>query len=248
MKNLTLLLLSIISFSLHSQLLELDYRSPEKKESQFKISLFRQYMLGVNTLGHVDLSGEVMSINYSSSSGFMGGLSVIGTTSIFYKNKDDKKNNLTHLLNPTGGFNGSLYFLFTLQEKEKSSLKLSSRLGIKWIKGSPLKGFENYFLSGYGMLGSVYQRILFEDAPENQRIDFWLYPHLIASQVGEENLEVFFDNNLESQNYGYGLQTGLVINRKLRLVFLLNQFLSSPVPETTGIPVLRFTVGYRFRT
>ena len=64
----------------------------------------------------------------------------------------------------------------------------------------------------------------------------------------KENLEVFFDNNLESQNYGFGLQTGLVINRKLRLVFLLNQFLSYSVRETTGIPVLRFSLGYRFRT
>ena len=248
MKNLFLLMLFITSDNLYSQLLKLDYSSLEKKESLLKISLFRQYMLGVNTLGHIDLSGEVMSINYSSSSGFMGGLSVIGTTSIFYKNKDDKKNNLTHLLNPTGGFNGSLYFLFTLQEKEKSSLKLSSQLGIKWIQGRALKGFENSFLSEYGMLGVVYQRILYENALENQRIDFWIYPHLMASQVGEENLEIFFDNQLETISYGYGLQTGVEFNRKVRLVFLLNQFLSSPVPETTGIPVLRFTVGYRFRT
>ena len=108
--------------------------------------------------------------------------------------------------------------------------------------------FENYFLSEYLMSGVVYQRLIFEDALENQRVDFWVYPHLMASQVGEENLEVFFDNNLESQNYGFGLQTGLVINRKLRLVFLLNQFLSYSVRETTGIPVLRFSLGYRFRT
>ena len=189
-----------------------------------------------------------MSINYSGSGGFIGGLSVIGTTNLFYSNKDDKKNNLTHLLNPMGGINGSLYFLLPLLENEKNSLKLSSRFGIKWIQGIALKGFENYFLSEYVMLGVVHQRLIFEDALENQRVDFWVYPHLMASQVGEENLEVFFDNNLEFQNYGYGLQTGLVINRKLRLVFLLNQFLNSPVPETTGIPVLRFTVGYRFRT
>lgn len=248
MKKLIFLLFLITSFNLKGQLLEFNYRSLEKKESQFKISLFKQYLLGVNTLGHVDLSGEVMSINFSGSAGFIGGLTVIGTTNLFYSNKDDKKNNLTHLLNPMGGINGSLYFLLPLLENEKNSLKLSSRFGIKWIQGIALKGFENYFLSEYVMLGVVHQRLVFEDALENQRVDFWVYPHVMASQVGEENLEVFFDNKLESQNYGYGLQTGLVINRKLRLVFLLNQFLNSPVPETTGIPVLRFTVGYRFRT
>ena len=248
MKQLIFLLFLITSNDLKGQILELNYRSHEKKESQFKISLFKQYLVGVNTLGHIDLSGEVMSINYSGSGGFIGGLSVIGTTNLFYSNKDDKKNNLTHLLNPIGGINGSLYFLLPLMENKKNSLKLSSRFGIKWIQGRALKGFENYFLSEYVMIGVVHQRLIFEDALENQRVDFWVYPHLMASQVGEENLEVFFDNNLEFQNYGYGLQTGLVINRKLRLVFLLNQFLNSPVPETTGIPVLRFTVGYRFRT
>ena len=248
MKKLISLLFLITSINLKGQLLELNYLSPEKKESQFKISLFKQYLVGVNTLGHVDLSGEVMSINFSGSGGFMGGLTVIGTTNLFYSNKDDRKNNLSHLLNPMGGINGSFYFLLPLLKNEKNSLKLSSRFGIKWIEGRALKGFENYFLSEYLMSGVVHQRLIFEDALENQRVDFWVYPHLMASQVGEENLEVFFDNNLEFQNYGYGLQTGLVINRKLRLVFLLNQFLSSSVPETTGIPVLRFTVGYRFRT
>ena len=248
MKKLIFLLFLVTCINLKGQLLKLNYRSPEKKESQFKISLFKQYLVGFNTLGNIDLSGEVMSINYIGSSGFMGGLTVIGTKNLFYSNKDDKKNNLTHLLNPMGGINGSLYFLLTLQENEKNSLKLSSRFGIKWIQGIALKGFENYFLSEYVILGVVHQRLIFEDALENQRVDFWVYPHLMASQVGEENLEVFFDNNLESQNYGYGLETGLVINRKLRLVFLMNQFLSSPAPDTTGIPVLRFTVCYRFRT
>mgnify|MGYP005751211607 FL=1 len=246
MKNLILLMLFITSVNLYSQLLRLDYRSPEKKESQFKISLFKQYMLGVNTLGHLDLSGEVMSINYSGSSGFMGGLSVMGTTTLFYSNDDDKKNNLTHLLNPIGGINGSLYFLFALQKKEKSSLKLSSRLGIKWIQGSALKGFENYFLSRYGALGSVYQRILFEDALENQRIDFWIYPHLMASQVGEENLKIFFDNQLETISYGYGLQTGVEFNLKVRLIFLLNQFINPINSDALGNPVLRLILSYRF--
>jgi len=248
MKKLISLLFLITSINLEGQLLELNYRSPEKKESQFKISFLKQYLVGVNTLGHIDLSGEVMSINFSGSGGFMGGLTVIGTTNLFYSNKNDKKNNLSHLLNPMGGINGSFYFLLPLLKNEKNSLKLSSRFGIKWIQGRALKGFENYFLSEYLMSGVVYQRLIFEDALENQRVDFWVYPHLMASQVGEENLEVFFDNNLESQNYGFGLQTGLVINRKLRLVFLLNQFLSYSVRETTGIPVLRFSLGYRFRT
>ena len=53
MKKLIFLMFLITSFNLKSQLLEFNYRSLEKKESQFKISLFKQYLVGVNTLGHV---------------------------------------------------------------------------------------------------------------------------------------------------------------------------------------------------
>ena len=93
-------------------------------------------------------------------------------------------------------------------------------------------------------LGGVYQRLLFEDAPENQRIDFWIYPHLMASQMGKNDIELFFDNGLEALSYGYGLQTGVEFNQKIRLIFLVNQLVNTLNPETLGIPVLRFTLAY----
>ena len=96
------------------------------------------------------------------------------------------------------------------------------------------------------MLGGSYQRLLFEDAPENQRIDFWIYPHLIANQMGEKDIELFFNNELKSLSYGYGLQTGLEFNRKIRLVLLINQFVNTLVPESLGISLLRFTLVYQF--
>ena len=68
MKQLIFLLFLITSIDLKGQILELNYRSPEKKETQFKISLFKQYLVGVNTLGHVDLSGEVTVSLYTSPS------------------------------------------------------------------------------------------------------------------------------------------------------------------------------------
>ena len=230
--------------SLQGQLLELDSNSPVQRESLFKVKLFKQFMGGINTLGHVDLSNEVININYSGSGGFIGGISVVGTFTLFSGNKDDKKNNLSHLLNPLGGSSGSFYFQFPLKEKEKSSLRINSRMGLKLIQGMPLRGFERSFISNYGMLGGVYQRLLFEDAPENQRIDFWIYPHLMASQMGKNDIELFFDNGLETLSYGHGLQTGVEFNQKIRLIFLVNQLVNTLNPETLGIPVLRFTLAY----
>ena len=58
------------------------------------------------------------------------------------------------------------------------------------------------------MFGGVYQRLLFEDAPENQRIDFWAYPNFMFSNIGAADLNLFFNNELESNSYGYGLQMG----------------------------------------
>lgn len=95
------------------------------------------------------------------------------------------------------------------------------------------------------MLGGVYQRQLYENAPENQWIDFWAFPHLMASQLKPEDLSVF-DNQLETISFGYGLQTGVEFNRKVRLIFLLNQLVNTNNPDTLGNIVLRLTLSYRF--
>ena len=232
--------------SLQSQLLELDYSSPGQRESILKVKLFKQFMGGVTTLGHIDSSTEAININYRASGGFNGGISVVGTRILFLGNKSDKKNNLSHLLNPHGGLiNGSLYFQIPLQEKEKSKFKIYSRLGAKLIEGTPIRDVQSSFMSSYGMFGGVYQRLLFEDAPENQRIDFWIYPHIMVNLMGEDDVEIFFNDELKPLSYGYGLQTGIEFNQKLRLIFLLNQFINTVVPDSLGVPVFRFTLVYR---
>ncbi len=48
-------------------------------------------MGGINTLGHIDISTEALNINYSASGNFVGDLSMVGTTTIFKGNQDDKK-------------------------------------------------------------------------------------------------------------------------------------------------------------
>ena len=245
MKKIICLLLVAYSFSLHAQALELDYRSPVNKESFLKINVLKKFIGGVTTLGHLDFTSELMSIDYKASNGLMGGLYVLGTYSMITGNKNDKKNNLSHLLNPLGGtLNGGFYLSVSLRKKEKSSLKIITRMGVKGIQGTPLKGFETNFTNNYGSLGLLYQRLVFEDAPENKRIDFWINPRMMVSQNDEKNLELFFDNDLKPESYGYGLQTGLEFNQNLRLVFLLNQYVNIHIAESVGIPVLRFSLVY----
>ena len=246
MKKLIFLFLIGSSLSLQSQLLELDYRSPVKSESRFSIGFFKQTLLGANTLGHIDTTVEVMNIKFNALGGFLAGFSVSGTQTFWSGNKDDKRNNLSFLLNPTGRINGSLYFLIPLQGEEKSNLRLSSLLGLKLIQGTPLRGFQSSFLSNHAELGVVYQKLLYENAPENERIDFWVYPQFLLNQINKEDLVVFFDNQIKPFFMGYGLQTGVEFNQRLRLIFLLNQIVNTLVPDSLGIPVLRFTLVYRF--
>ena len=245
MKKLIFLFLIGSSLSLRSQLLELDYRSPVKSESRFSIGFFKQTLLGANTLGHIDTTVEVMNIKFNALGGFLAGFSVAGTQTFWSGNKDDKRNNLSFLLNPTGRINGGLYFIIPLQEKEKSNLKLCSRIGLKLIQGTPLRGFQSSFLSNQAEGGVIYQKLLYENAPENERIDFWVYPQLLFNQINKEDLTVFFDNQIKPVSVGYGLQTGVEFNQRLRLIFLLNQFVNTLFPDTLGIPVLRFTLVYR---
>lgn len=245
MKKLIFLFLIGSSLSLQSQLLELDYRSPVKSESRFSIGFFKQTLLGANTLGHIDTTVEVMNIKFNALGGFLAGFSVAGTQTFWSGNKDDKRNNLSFLLNPTGRINGGLYFIIPLQEKEKSNLKLCLRIGLKLIQGTPLRGFQSSFLSNQAEGGVVYQKLLYENAPENERIDFWVYPQLLFNQINKEDLTVFFDNQIKPVSVGYGLQTGVEFNQRLRLIFLLNQFVNTLFPDSLGIPVLRFTLVYR---
>lgn len=245
MKKLIFLFLIGSSLSLRSQLLELDYRSPVKSESRFSIGFFKQTLLGANTLGHIDTTVEVMNIKFNASGGFLAGFSVAGTQTFWSGNKDDKRNNLSFLLNPMGRINGGLYFIIPLQEKEKSNLKLCSRIGLKLIQGTPLRGFQSSFLSNQAEGGVIYQKLLYENAPENERIDFWVYPQLLFNQINKEDLTVFFDNQIKPVSVGYGLQTGVEFNQRLRLIFLLNQFVNTLFPDSLGIPVLRFALVYR---
>ena len=105
---------------------------------------------------------------------------------------------------------------------------------------------ENKFLTNYGQLGGVYQNLIFEDALENESIDLWIYPHIVFNHSNEKNLFTFFEEELKSVSYGYGLQTGLEFNREVKAILLLSQFINTNIPDAFGKAVLRFTVSYRF--
>tara|TARA_B110000037_G_C16803712_1_gene376599 strand:- start:295 stop:462 length:168 start_codon:yes stop_codon:yes gene_type:complete len=51
MRRFLFILLFLYTLFSQAQLLELDYWSPSKKESIFKVSLFKEFMLSANTLG-----------------------------------------------------------------------------------------------------------------------------------------------------------------------------------------------------
>ena len=101
---------------------------------------------------------------------------------------------------------------------------------------------ENNFLTNYGQLGEVYQNLIFE----NESIDLWIHPHMVFNHINEKDLSTFFEEDLKSITYGYGLQAGLEFNRKVKAILLLNQFVNTNVPDPVGKAVLRFTVSYRF--
>ena len=145
-----LILFWSFGISLRSQLLELDYRSPLKSESRFSIGFFKQIMLGATTLGHIDTTVEVMNIKFNPSGALLAGFSVAGTQTFWVGNKDDKRNNLSFLVNPTGRINGSLYFLIPLQGEEKSNLKAKLTFRAQIDPRHSAQGFSKFLFKQSG--------------------------------------------------------------------------------------------------
>ena len=76
-------------------------------------------MLGATTLGHIDTTVELMNVKFNPSGALLAGFSVAGTQTFWVGNKDDKRNNLSFLVNPSGRINGSLYFQFHFKGRKK---------------------------------------------------------------------------------------------------------------------------------
>lgn len=105
---------------------------------------------------------------------------------------------------------------------------------------------KNKFLTNYGQIGGVYQNLIFEDALKNESIDHWIYPHINFDHTNEKDLSTFFEEDLKSITYGYGLNAGLEFNRKVKALLLLSQFVNTNIPDVVGKAVLRLTFSYHF--
>ena len=142
MRIIGVLLLLLLVGPAFGQQLALDYGPTGQKEGRIKVKLFKYFIGGANTLGHVDISSEVLNSHYGASGGFASGISVVGTTALLIGNKNDIKNNLSYLLNPLAGVNGSLYFFVPLQKKELSSVRLGGVLDSNGLKVHPSEGMK----------------------------------------------------------------------------------------------------------
>ena len=231
-----------------AQQIPIDYTATKKRESSFKVRLLKQGIIGINTLQHLDLTGELITINKTNTNGTSLSFTLFSTQAIWAGNKNDQLNILSYMHNPVGGFlNGSLMAKIPLSFKKDSSYKLGVRLGQRLIEAFPIDPINSrYFMDNYGSIGLIYQRLLYENARENESLYLIMYPNGIVHNSSAEKREQFFDNQLKTTVFGYGFQLGIELNRKFRFSFMGHQLLNANEGTELGKFVLRFSTGYVF--
>ena len=68
----------------------------------------------------------------------------------------------------------------------------------------------------------------------------------MAHRSSQENRTLFFNDELPSLAYGYGLELGLEYNSQLKLILIGQQLVNATPESDFGKFVLRLSLTYRF--
>ena len=239
---------SLLTWITSAQLLEIDYSLEKKEESSFRVHVIRYGIIGVSNLQHIDFSVEALKLRFDSKKGSHFSFSVYGTQTLWRGNKIDGLNTFDFVMNPMGGtINGNFFSSISIDRNDTNISKIALSLGKKWVEGQPLPNFENTrFFDNYGRLGIVHQRLLAEDPLQNTSLYFWGFPNLILHHSSNSSRQSFFDGELPSIAYGYGIEFGIDYNTQLKLIFLGQQIVNTSPDSIYGRVVARLTLAYKF--
>jgi len=231
-----------------AQLMELDFTSEKREESSFRIHFLRSGIIGVSSLKHFDITAELLKFRYDTQNGMYWGLSIFGTRTLWKGNKNDALNTFDYLMNPLGGnIHWNLFSKIPLKRTQIQNSNVGLSLGSKWIQGPPLPNNQNTsFLDHYLRLGWVHQRLLAEEALTNSSLYLWAFPHLQIHQSSAESRFLFFNNQIEPQAFGYGMEIGLEYNRQLKVTLHGQQLTNTDPQGDFNRFVARLVVAYQF--
>jgi len=230
------------------QLLDVDYSSGTREESQLRVQFLRSGILGVSSLKHLDLTVEGAKIRYDNRKGNQLSLTLYGTQTLWRGNRIDALNTFDFLMNPIGGSaNGALFYSVPLNSKDLHHNKMALAIGNKWIQGPPLPNAQNTsFFDRYGRLGWVYQSKITEDPLTNSSLYFWSFPALLVHQGSALSRQQFFNGELTPWSYGYAIELGMEYNSQFKFTLLGQQLLNTVSESSFGQFVARLIVSYRF--
>jgi len=250
MKHLTIVFslffcLIVCQFTM-AQHLSPDTSPGKKEESSVRVGFLKSGVVGVNTLGHLTLTGsKILYARYSGRKGTVVELDLSATYTPLFLNKNDQLNTASQLLNPIGGqANGSITLSHPLQVSENKASKVSVRSGLKWVEAIPIRGISGKnFLDQYLEGGWYFQNLLAEDPLKNQQLYFLAFPHGFVHHSSAAQRSSFFGNQLPPTAVGYGLEVGLELNRQLQITLLASQFLNAESAALKKV-VLALQVSY----
>ena len=231
-----------------AQMMDIDYAQGKREENSFRVHFLRYGVIGISSLQHLNLTSEVTKFRFDAKKGLHLSFSVFGTSTLWAGNKKDLLNSFDYMMNPTGGrANGTFFVSYPIANKDTQNSKIGLSLGTKWIQGPVQPEFKSSsFFDNFVRTGWIHEQLLAEDALQNTSLSFWGFPHLQLHQLTQDSVSRFFNDELETVSYGYGLEMGLDYNETLKLIFIGQQLLN-PIPESDLKRfVARLTVAYRF--
>ena len=248
MKRLLFFIFFSCTFFANAQLLEVDYSIAPREENSVRLHLIRQGIIGLNTLQHLNSTLEVAKVRVQTKNKVELDFALFGTRTFWSGNKNDQLNSLSYVTNHIGGdINASLFLALLLHRQPDRLSKIGLHLAKKWIQAQALTFKDRpWFQDNFGRLGWVYQKRIAEDPLANTSLYWIAYPYALAHYTVAEKQQQFFGTALEPFSYGYGFETGINYNNKIKLLLLGHQLLNAHPEGALGKFVVSLSIGYQF--
>ncbi len=248
MKKICFAIVLWFNSPLFAQQIDVDYTPGVNPEKGVKITLFKSLGGGLNSQGVYEITSEALRVEANNGDGLQAGISVFGNYNIFGGDLENLKTRASHLLYPYGGlFNGQLTLSAPLVDSDTPILLTAhggirlndTYLALPQSKSTQYLGYEAGF-------GGYKQFKLWENTLQGKTAYSWLQPTLTHYWLRKEDVQLFYDDQLNRNSWSWGLQTGLEWNKNFRLSLFYNQFISKQGLSALNQPILRINFVYRF--
>lgn len=260
MKNLILIIVVLVNWTQSfGQIIDLYYPkyvalgSDSLNSKKSPLEFFEKGSIDVFSNGYMQGTAQMLKINIGEPNKFyIPVYFLIGSPSDGISNKKNSQDNtVASLLNPIGGiFNASIRGRNSIfQTGEKTLLTVSYQVSAKFITGRDSLNNNNFFGTGYGNIGFLFQTGAWEAEDQKNMGTFWIQVQATASNAFNTTSfkDVFGDSLKDNYFYGYSFDLGVEINKVINLKVGMYQYINNQQIDAIKNPIWKFSLDYRLK-